>query len=78
MKKVKKNLFSIGLAFSMILGVAFSFVPQEVEARDFGGLPRCFHSVSGSTGIVNFCSGSVCVERTGAGSAWAKCGGTTY
>ncbi len=37
MKKIKKNIFGIGLALAMILGVVFSFVPQSAEAGIFGG-----------------------------------------
>ncbi len=33
MKTLKKSLFTIGLAFSMILGVAFSFAPQDSVAQ---------------------------------------------
>jgi hypothetical protein len=33
MKKLKKNLFSLGLAFSLMLGVGFSFVSQNAEAQ---------------------------------------------
>ena len=32
MKNLKKNIFGIGLGFSVMLGVAFSGVPQEVIA----------------------------------------------
>ncbi|WKD85062.1 hypothetical protein KCTC32516_00400 [Polaribacter huanghezhanensis] len=34
MKNLKKNLFTIGLAFSMMLGVGFSFVPQNARASE--------------------------------------------
>jgi hypothetical protein len=37
MKKIKKNLFGIGLALAMIMGVVFSFVPQQVKAEQGGG-----------------------------------------
>jgi hypothetical protein len=33
MKKIKKNLFGIGLALAMIMGIGFSFIPQSVNAE---------------------------------------------
>lgn len=32
MKNIKKNLFSLGLTFSMILGLIFSFNSEEAQA----------------------------------------------
>lgn len=32
MKKVKKNLFTLGLAFSMALGLVFSFTTERADA----------------------------------------------
>ena len=34
MKKIKKNLFGIGLALAMIMGIGFSFVPKSVNAEE--------------------------------------------
>jgi hypothetical protein len=36
MKKLKKNLFRLGLFFSLMLGVGFSFVSQNAEAQKRG------------------------------------------
>jgi len=37
MKKIKKNIFGIGLGLAMVLGVGLGFVPQNVNAGIFGG-----------------------------------------
>ena len=37
MKKIKKNLFGIGLALAMIMGVVFGFMPKNVNAEQGGG-----------------------------------------
>jgi len=31
MKKIKENLFGIGLALAMIMGIGFGFLPQQVR-----------------------------------------------
>jgi len=36
MKKIKKNIFGIGLALAMIMGVGFGLVPQSVSAEGVG------------------------------------------
>jgi len=37
MKKIKKNLFGIGLALAMIMGIGFGFMPKNVNAEQGGG-----------------------------------------
>jgi hypothetical protein len=55
MKKLKKNLFSLGLAFSLMLGVGFSFVSQNAEAQAANkGELACNES-----GSIYCCKGSV-------------------
>jgi len=78
MKNLKKNFFSIGLAFSMILGIAFSFVPQEANARNAElsqGARKCYTKSDNDTSKSSyFCNGnSPCQWAAGDGSKWRKC-----
>jgi hypothetical protein len=45
MKKIKKNLFGIGLALAMIMGVVFSFVPKNVNAEQGGDKIYCYSNL---------------------------------
>lgn len=76
MKNLKKNFFSVGLAFSMLLGVVFSFIPKEANAIQEitqEGTIKCHHNANGS-GTTNFCAGTECVPTSGTGSTFKKCG----
>lgn len=72
MKKIKKNPFAVGLVLSVILGVAFSFVPQEASARMGRGRIPCNSNAESSTGFYVDCSGCVRVNGTAIGGQ-GKC-----
>ena len=59
MKTLKKNLFTIGLAFSMVLGVAFSFAPQDSAAQN-----------SISVGVQKISQGGDKITCWSAGGGW--------
>jgi hypothetical protein len=65
MKKIKKNLFGIGLALAMIMGIGFSFVPQDVNAEAIfgGGKIPCWSSYDTGSGGFVFCA--TCADHDG-------------
>ena len=89
MKTLKKSLFTIGLAFSMVLGVAFSFAPEDSAAQssvlsgsqsiseegDSLGARRCYTRTDGDgTKGGYLCNGnSTCKWELGYGTAWRRC-----
>jgi len=74
MKNLKKNLFGISLAFSMILGITFSSIPQEAVASP---CPTGFSSVTKHWfGRMNLTTYTLCGCQAIKGiSASGSCGG---
>jgi hypothetical protein len=71
MKKIKKNIFGIGLALAMIMGIGFSFVPQKSFAEQGGGNTSwwCHSAYTWKmAGHLWYCRGNgTCQDVTGSG-----------
>ena len=81
MKKIKNNLFSIGLTFSMILGLSFSFLPQETEAAPcptgYSSVSTSWFSPSNDT-VYTMCGCQAISGYSAAGSCGGSGGETTW
>ena len=62
---MKKKIFGIAFVFSMILGIAFSFVPQEASAVEGGGNKIPCWSSGTYTGVDTYVSCSTCTDKDG-------------
>jgi len=67
MKKIKKNLFGIGLALAMIMGIVFGFMPKNVNAEAIfgGGKIPCWSSYSAGNPGDGFVLCSTCSDHAG-------------
>lgn len=65
MKSSKKSFLLIGLALSMILGIAFSFVPKKANADIFGGRKVTCWSAGHHTGCDTYITCSNCTDKDG-------------
>ena len=70
MKNLKKNLFGIGLAFSVMLGAAFSMAPEVASANiidEEGDKITCWSSGSINP-LFRYVACGPCISKTGSPS----------
>jgi len=75
MKNSKKIQMFFSLVIAMGFGILLGFTPLSAQAEEETPALTCAHNREGTSGLTNFCSGTVCGLEHGTGSFLGPCGG---
>ena len=76
MKKLKKNLYGLGLSLSLMLGVAFGLMPAKTVAQQTGFVYETeiyFKIMGGKLCSITECTGNAGTDCTSPGSKFRTC-----